>query len=450
VKRAALGVGFAALLGAADASAQTGAARANTPIEHVIVVLQQNQTFDRYFGTYPGADGIPDGVCMPIDPTPGSETGCVEPFAATRNPDLPHSRTTFRRQFADGAMDGFVAAHAHRGDDAKEVMGHWSEQDVAYYWNLAEQYVLFDRFFSSARGGSLQNRMFAIAGVPGSEFGRIPEGGYPAIETIFDRLEQAGLDWKYYVRNFDPTLDHRALDPRRRLEPQVQWVPLLAMDRFLDDPAKRARIVDLEELYADLRADRMPAVSYVLALGATEHPPAGPEQGQRVIRALVQELQRSAAWPRSALLLTYDDWGGWYDHVAPPQVDDYGYGFRVPALLVSAWARLGVIDSTELDFTSILKFIEENWGLAPLAQRDAAAASLSGAFDFTRGPRAPRFLPLERARREAVAHNERARPRRLAIVIVYCLALLAACAIVGNAIAGERRSTDLAREAQTP
>jgi phospholipase C len=438
-----------ALIGSA-ASSQTSSARANTPIEHVIVVLQQNQTFDRYFGTYPGADGIPDGVCMPIDPTPGSEAGCIEPFVATRNPDLPHSRTTFRRQFGEGAMDGFVAAHAHRGEDAKEAMGHWTEHDVAYYWNLAEEYVLFDRFFSSARSGSLQNRMFAIAGVPGSEFGRIPEGGYSAIETIFDRLEQAGLDWKYYVRKFEPTLDHRALDPRRRLEPQVQWVPLLAMDRFLDEPAKRARIVDLEEIYADLRADRLPAVAYVLALGATEHPPAAPEQGQRVIRALVQELQRSAAWPRSALLLTYDDWGGWYDHVAPPQVDDYGYGFRVPALLVSAWARPGFIDSTELDFTSILKFIEENWGLAPLAQRDAAASSISGAFDFAGAPRAPRFLPLERSRAMTAAEAERARPRRLAIVVVYAAALLAACAIVGNAIAGERRSTGLAREARTP
>jgi phospholipase C len=150
------------------------------------------------------------------------------------------------------------------------------------------------------------------------------------------------------------------------------------------------------------------------------------------------------------LLLTYDDWGGWYDHVAPPQVDDYGYGFRVPALLVSAWARPGFIDSTELDFTSILKFIEENWGLAPLAQRDAAASSISGAFDFAGAPRAPRFLPLERSRAMTAAEAERARPRRLAIVVVYAAALLAACAIVGNAIAGERRSTGLAREARTP
>ncbi len=106
---------------------------------------------------------------------------------------------------------------------------------------------------------------------------------------------------------------------------------------------------------------------------------------------------RSSAWDSSAFLLTYDDWGGWYDHVVPPQVDEFGYGPRVPALLVSPFAKTGYIDSTELDFTSILKFIETNWGVDPLWQtRDAKANTFQNAFDFTQKPREPQFLPLTR------------------------------------------------------
>jgi phospholipase C len=123
---------------------------------------------------------------------------------------------------------------------------------------------------------------------------------------------------------------------------------------------------------------------------------------------------RSYAWDSSAFLLVYDDWGGWYDHVAPPQVDEFGYGFRVPALLVSPYAKRGHIDSTVLDFTSIMKFIEENWGLEPVAERDANANNFLTAFDFTQPPREPAFIPLER-----VIKEERIEPRRYVIYAAY-------------------------------
>jgi phospholipase C len=114
--------------------------------------------------------------------------------------------------------------------------------------------------------------------------------------------------------------------------------------------------------------------------------------GQRFIKTLVQELMRSPYWTNSAFLLMYDDWGGWYDHVNPPQVDAYGYGLRVPGLLVSAYAKKGYVDNTELDFTSILKFIEHNWGVQSLTSRDANANNFLEAFDFNKPPRAPVFI----------------------------------------------------------
>ena len=120
----------------------------------------------------------------------------------------------------------------------------------------------------------------------------------------------------------------------------------------------------------------LPAVSYIVPAGASEHPPGRIQAGERFVRSLLNALASSSSWKDSAFTWTYDDWGGWYDHVKPPQVDRYGYGFRAPALLVSAYARRGHVDHTQLDFTSILKFIEENWNLKPLAARDAAANSL--------------------------------------------------------------------------
>jgi phospholipase C len=114
------------------------------------------------------------------------------------------------------------------------------------------------------------------------------------------------------------------------------------------------------------------------------------------VRTLINNLMASPYWDSSAFLLSYDDWGGWYDHVRPPQIDGFGYGFRVPALLVSPYARRGYVDHTTLDFTSGLKFIEENWGLAPLTRRDATATSIAGAFDFNQAPRPARIIPATR------------------------------------------------------
>jgi len=144
---------------------------------------------------------------------------------------------------------------------------------------------------------------------------------------------------------------------------------------------------------------------------------------------MIQALMQSDSWNSSAFFLTYDDWGGWYDHVPPPQVDDRGYGFRVPSLLVSPYARKGQIDHTLLDHTSILKFIEGNWGIPPLAERDAKANNLTSAFDFSGSPRPPVFIAATR-----VAPAPRIQPRRIVIYAAYGAAMLFAFIILGRAI----------------
>jgi phospholipase C len=369
-----------------------------TPIRHFVVLLQENHTFDNYFGTYPGADGFPRGVCMPVNLANGPRP-CVRPFHIGNRSivDLDHSELSARHDLDGGKMDGFVAAQRLRSIDAKQAMGYYNGSDLPFYWNMADRYVLFDHFFSSALGGSFINHVYWMAAGTGNSNDSVPHGGLK-VTTIFDRLQQAGLSWKIYVQNYDPSISYRTL--RRLANPnrasQAVWVPLLDIPRFLDNPVLRSHIVDLSEYYRDLRDGTLPDVSYIAPSGASEHPPGSLATGQRFVRGLVNSLMASELWNKSAFMMAYDDWGGWYDHVRPPHRDAHGDGFRVPALLVSAYARTDYIDHTALDFTSMVKFIEQNWRLRPLTRLDAAAGSIMGAFDFAQPPRKAEIIPLQR------------------------------------------------------
>lgn len=400
--------------------------QANTPIEHYLVLMQENHTFDNYFGTYPGAEGIPQGTCIPVDPFDHSNTECVEPFHIGDRPieDLDHSDSTFNFQYNDGQMNGFVYALNQRNQNGALAMGYYDDRDLPYYWNLADEYVLFDHFFSSDHGGSFANHMFWVSGQQGGS--RVTSDGYHDIPTIFDRLEERGISWKFYVQNYDPNINYRTADQiSGNRASQVIWVPVLNMARFLDDPELSSHIVDLNEYFTDLENGTLPAVAYIAPSGASEHPPGSIRSGQKFVKSLIQALMRSSSWDRSAFMVLYDDWGGWYDHVVPPQVDEHGYGMRVPAFMVSPYARRGHIDSTILDFTSVIKFIEDNWNLEPLAERDANANSFVSAFDFSAPPREPVFIPFER-----VVKEERVEPRRAVIYAAYGGALILAVVII--------------------
>jgi len=432
VKRIVLILALAAV--SALLGAQAGYAadpQPTTPVKHFITLMQENHSFDNYFATYPGADGIPAGVCMPR--APGKpKAGCVKPFRIGNRSveDLSHSYKTFLAQYRDGKMNGFVSAFPVNGQTA---MGHYDGRDLPYYWNIADEYVLFDRFFSSAHGGSVWNHMYWVTGTPGNPDGdTIPKEGFGDLPTIFDRLEAAGISWKFYVQNYDPTITFRARALGDRGS-QIVWVPLLNYARYVDDPKLFSHIVDLDEYYHDLERGTLPAVSFIAPSGSSEHPPGSIKSGQRFVRTLVNALKRSSSWKDSAFMWTYDDWGGFYDHVRPPKVDRRGYGFRVPALLVSPYARRGQVNSTTLDYTSMLKFIEENWRLKPLAERDARANSIASAFDFSSPAREAVLLPATRG--EPVPPE----PKRSVIYVAYAVALgLASLVIAAAALAAAR------------
>ena len=309
--------------------------------------MQENHSFDNYFGTFPGANGIPANTCMPVGHAPRP---CVRPFhlGDRSTPDLAHEVGSHR-------MDGFVrAASRDRQSVVRAVMGYYDGRDLPFYWNVADEYVLFDRFFAASPAGSVANHRLWVSG-------------------IFRRLQERGISWKFYVQDYDPRLGEGSA--------QAVRVPLR-------DPRLSRHIVDLDEYYSDLERGRLPAVAYIAPAGASEHPPGRIAAGATLTRALVTALARSSAWDSSAFLWTYDESGGWFDHVRPP----HGEGFRVPALLVSPYARRGFVDSTPLDTTSIPAFVERNWGLA----RRTPARTFERAFDFARAPREPSIPAAER------------------------------------------------------
>jgi phospholipase C len=378
-------------------------AAAAAKIKHVFVLMQENHTFDNYFGTFPGADGVRNGCGVPTDP---QELGSplVKPFHLTqlRTPDLHHGEVTSRAAFDKGKMDGFIKAQTTRNLPGRLALGYYDGGDLPLYWELAAEYVLADRFFSSAQGGSSINHQYWVAARSSGHADSIPKSGIDLL-TIFDRLDAARVGWKFYVKNFTPDLNFRNQLPNDPRDAQLAWVPLLTMPRFVDDPARKARIVDLAGLYSELVKGEAPAVSYIIQGGTSEHPPGHIVNGELATVSIISAIMRSPLWESSAIILTWDDWGGWYDHVTPPQIDRDGYGFRVPALIISPYARRGLVFHETADFTSIVRFIERLYGLAPLTTRDEQANDLMNAFDFLQPARQP-AIPTAR-RVNALVHR---------------------------------------------
>jgi len=329
----------------------------NTPpakpkgIDHVVVACQENRTFDEYFGLYPkaGKFAIPSGYSQP-----DGKGGAVTPhhYLSPSTRDVSHTWQAIHSEWNHGKMDGFAIT------DGADTLGYYDGSDLPYYYALANAFTLCGNYFCYQLGPTLPNRIALWAGTSGGVTipTRIPSGSldYP---TIVDLLDDHKVTWKCYN-----------LGLGTGSFPQIEFFNALPFfKRWLPD----SRLYFKEsDYYEDLKHGTLPQVSFLISEALiSEHPDphTSIQSGQKKMAQVINALIGSSAWTSSALFFTYDEGGGYFDHVAPPQVDAYGMGFRVPTLVISPWAKRGYVSGHLYEHSSILKFIERRFGLPTLA-----------------------------------------------------------------------------------
>ena len=391
----------------------TAIALFSSHVNHIVFLMQENHAFDNLYGTYcPAlakhcravADGIPPGTCVPRSPTNAS-AGCIAPFPLTKRqlvvPDMPHGWNSTHEAWDGGAMDGFYPAELN----TSLTFGHYNGSTVPVYWDLAEEYGLADQFYSSAATFSLANHWYAVASAaPNASFYVKTENVHTSAASLFqylnqsnatpaveDRLQRSNVSWAYY--DFPLPQYNNSTRPYSNAPAYDYWNPLAARAQsYL--PKNHRHFEGRLQFFADARNGTLPNVSWIIPVPyASDHPPFSLATGQDWVAAVVDALETSPEWNTTALFISWDEYGGFYDHVAPPQPDAYGDGMRVPLLAVGPWVRQGVIDHQSMDFDSVLRLIEERFHLRCLGPRDCNATVPLAMFNFSSGPRAPIFIP---------------------------------------------------------
>jgi phospholipase C len=342
-------------------------------IKHVIVIMQENRSFDSYFGTFPGADGIPPGVCLPDL----RDHGCTEPWANHNdsNGNNPHAEDSFKVDVDGGKMDGFVTEAERQlckpggGPCRTDVMGYHVGTDIPNYWAYAKNFVLDDRMFESDHTWSLPSHLALTSGwsavcqsqnpmsCTSSPSPRRPTSANPTPYAWTDLtwlLHKNNVSWGYY-------LDHGAQSSTNRSGVPQSWSALPGFSDVHQDN-QTGNIQPLTSFMAQAKAGTLPQVSWIVPnVQDSEHPPALVSTGQAYVTRIINAVMSSSDWNSSAIFLAWDDWSGMYDNVAPPTADSLGYGIRVPGLVISPYARRGLIDSQTLSFDAYLKFIEDDF-----------------------------------------------------------------------------------------
>ncbi|MBI3826307.1 MAG: hypothetical protein HY294_09950 [Candidatus Rokubacteria bacterium] len=341
-----LAAGAAAALAAGPGIARPRrAGAATTPIEHLVIILRENHSYDNYFGAFPGGDGKTVGA------------RCLD-----ENPDPPHLREHALRGVVVGG-NGYC---------------HYREEAVPNYWAYARAFTLCDNYFGEVRGPSVPNYVMLMAAQT-PMLDNPPRGsGRLEIPAITDRLDERGVEWANYSGGIFMVSMFKNAFASGRIRPE-----------FAFDAAAAA--------------GRLPAVTWLTpSLGDSEHPPASVRRGENWTVARINALMQGPQWPRCAVLVVWDEWGGFWDHVKPPVVEKepgfFGqavrYGYRIPCLVIGPHARRGHVSHTLYSHVSVLRTIERLFDVKPLTERDASANDLLDCFDFRQEPRAPLVLPL--------------------------------------------------------
>jgi phospholipase C len=371
-------------------------------IKHVIVIMQENRSFDHYFGTYPGADGFPRtasgefAVCVP-DPVKGE---CQRPYHDTNdlNAGGPHGEASAIADVNSGKMDGFIAqAEGARGKGCKknpndpicsqrsanpDVMGYHDGRDIPNYWAYAHNFVLQDHMFEPNASWSLPAHLFMVSewsarcsrhGDPMSCVNALESPGSPNARIAPDYawtdltylLHRNRVSWRYYVfSGTEPDCEDDGMiceAVKQGAKTPGIWNPLPYFDTVQQD-GQLGNVTTLSSYFKAAKSGTLPAVSWINPTGSvSEHPPGLVTAGQSYVTRLVNAAMHGPEWKSTAIFVSWDDWGGFYDHVTPTSVDQNGYGLRVPGLVISPYARKGLVDHQTLSFDAYAKFIEDDF-----------------------------------------------------------------------------------------
>jgi phospholipase C len=424
-------------------------------IKHVIVVMQENRSFDSYFGTFPGAVGIPMSKGVPTVCVPNPAGGCGRPYhlTADANSGGPHNVVDAAADVDGGRMDGFIRQRlagmarcklpgnpACRAIGTPDVMGYHTAAEIPNYWAYARHFALDDHMFEPVRSWSLAEHLDLVSGWSARCRNRSPMSCHNDLSPYtlghFDQavdqelatgtttidlawtditwlLHAHHISWAYYVQNGiqpDCENDSDVTCPpvRQRASAPGMWNPLPLFGDVHQDH-QLGNIQDLSRYFAAAKAGALPSVSWITPSGPdSEHPPASVHRGQAYATAIINAAMKGPDWDSTAIFLAWDDWGGFYDSAVPPRVDQNGYGLRVPAITISPYVRQGYIDHHTLSSDAYLKFIEDDFlGGARLdphtdgrpdsrpgvRENEPILGNLTADFDFSQQPRAPLLLP---------------------------------------------------------
>jgi phospholipase C len=456
-------------------SQQMFSSRANSiPIKHLIFIIQENHSFDNYFGTYPGANGFENApLCCPTSLTTGSNSQMITPFHMNVSQpvfivgdELPpgqmypnssdaisltsgegdvqpfllpsetvqsisHSWISAHIDWNNGSMNGFIV-----GENSSETMGYYNGNDIPYYWDYAKNFVLDDNFFSSLMGPSFPNHLYIASGSSGDgtlsnphnytfiRYGSIVDNapviqGSPDLllsklvshnlnftwEAMAQELSRYGVSWKWYTGSPNATAPS-------------YWDVLPLFNYFQQNRTQlQDNVVSTQNFINSLQNGTLPSISWIIPGSAwrppiypftatppipycvtSEHPPARSDCGMDYVAYLVNAVMTSQYWQSTAIIVTWDDYGGFYDNVPPPVVDTFGEGFRVPTLVISPWAKHGYIDHTPYEFGSLLSLVESVFHVPSLGARDSIGIgrnNMMNSFDFSQTPQPPLILQAD-------------------------------------------------------
>ena len=415
--------------GFAQRAGTTATGKGIHKIKHIIIIMQENRSFDSYFGTFPGADGIAmkngkPTACVP-DPRNG---GCIRPYPdhADQNYGGGHFEPDVKPALDGGKMDGFVSDAENSGYCKQQggpchtdVMGYHTRSDIPNYWSYARHFVLQDHMFEPVSSWSLPSHLYLVSGWaarcprPQNPMSCRTYLAYPGAQRYpFAWTDITYLLHKYHV-SWGWYLDHSggAGVPIffRNKEPVGIFNVLPGFTDVAQDQ-QGSNIKPQSAFFKAARSGTLPSVSWLMPdLEDSEHPAWLVSTGQSYVTRLINAVMRSPDWNSSAIFLTWDDWGGFYDHVRPPKADPYGYGLRVPAIVISPYAKAGYIDHQTLSFDAYLKFIEDDFlggqRLNPktdgrpdprpdVRENSPILGNLLKDFNFGQQPRAPLILPI--------------------------------------------------------